>query len=297
MNVPSQAARRRALPVAVGLSVGLGAVAAGCVGRSGREVPQPAPVRYHVSVQAQFETSGQDGEGAALSALQGLGSRAEALELDLSLRWAREYRDGSEGLLVAFDRAAGTARGPEGERRIDPHPLQGRSVELRRFPDGELLRVGLLEHVAGGDRGGELWAPVLAALSPRPPDIRGEGEHAARTARWPLFLNPGRGAWETIDADWTLLPMARIGSDRCWNLRYAGDWRTEGGDAAASPSLVIRAQGRAEGEVWISRADHGLVRHTLRWSRRLHLPLSVGAGAGGAIDQTQTYTAVLERSP
>lgn len=258
-----------------------------------READGPA-VDYAVTLDLAVATTAADAAGSPLAAIAPLADLRQRYTFDLRLAGARTYRDGSEGLLLRF--VDGSLLEGEGSAPQVPS-LVGRSVELRRFPDGELLRIDLLDHVAGGDRHGELLDPLYFALSPRPPDLPAPGATDRRTARWPLFLDRDRGLWTTVSADWTLAGTERIADDRVWKIDYQGIWTTEGGDRSHGPPIAAKGEGTVQGTVWLSQSDHGLVRHTLRWSRTLTLTYD-GAPAGPVtVVQRQAYEATVERRP
>lgn len=97
---------------------------------------------------------------------------------DVVTRWARDFRDGSRGRYVRFERAQTWP-----ERAVIPlpsrpdlawgaSPLQGAWLELRTFDSGEILAVEPLEGHVGREAGSlEALDLVWAALSPAPPDV------------------------------------------------------------------------------------------------------------------------------
>ncbi len=257
--------------------------------------PLGPPQRYRADLVIDVATEAVDASGAPVAAITPLSAFSLRYQLDLSLAYVRDYRDGSEGLLLRFE--GGSAREEaEGATPITP-VLVGRSLELRRFPDGEVLTIGLLQHAAGGDRHGELFDLLAPVLSPRPPDLPEVGATELRTARWPAFLDRQRGWWSTLEARWTLLATERIGPDRAWKLSYEGRWKVDGGDRSQGAPIEVTGEGPARGTVWLGQADHTLIRHELDWTRAIAITYPSAPQGPVVVRQRQQTRGTVERLP
>jgi hypothetical protein len=243
--------------------------------------PLGPPQRYRADLVIDVTTEAVDASGAPVAALAPLGAFSQRYQLDLSLAFVRDYPARAEA---------------EGAAPITPG-LVGRSLELRRFPDGEVLNIGLLQHAAGGDRHGELFDLLAPVLSPRPPDLPEVGATELRTARWPAFLDRQRGWWSTLEARWTLLATERIGPDRAWKLSYEGRWKVDGGDRSQGAPIEVTGEGPARGTVWLGQADHTLIRHELDWTRAIAITYPSAPQGPVVVRQRQQTRGTVERLP
>ena len=245
--------------------------------------PSVAPVvRLDASLDVGVRT---ESECPALPAVPDAATR---FELALTLTRSRVFRDGSVGWLLVFD---------DVQRDGAPHPLTGRSVELRRFGDGEILDVDLLEHALGGDRQLEVIDLLLPVVSPHPPDLR-PGGVAPRTTSWPLRLPDGRTWNGSSDATWTLKETDDAAGVRAWVFAYDGTWTTDGparGPRARSDRPQTTATGPLQGEVRISVRDGLVVSHTFDWARRLEVLYPRATKGPCHITQHQSFSGSLRR--
>lgn len=227
--------------------------------------PTPASVhvpalRYSVQLDARFDTTATGG---------GLGPWAEAAPF--SERWAleletapgRRYRDHSVGEVLWIRSATVDAgQGPA------PHPLAGHFVTVRRFASGEILAVEDAEHAVGGDRQLEVLDLLLPALSPKVPVLR-KGESVTWNTRWPLQLAGDLRQKGLLRLTWTLEALTRWQEVPAWALTYEGDWltRIQAGGGDRRSWVTTESPGQAEGALWLSRDDGGVLRHEFTWTR------------------------------
>lgn len=186
-----------------------------------------------------------------------------ALEGKIEWSYARTFRDGSMGHLVRLYDLRG--RVSRGERVTQaPVGLEGALLELRSFPDGEVLLVsGIAPYV--GDAGHlEVLDVLWPALSPHLPGSREEAEK--HTTSWPSWVAGGPKVRNRLVARWT-----RAGD--VWS--YAGALSSEGG--------YVRGQGDAEGEVALGGGGGRVRAHHFAWERA-----TTTRWPGGAL-VTQTY--------
>ena len=253
-----------------------------CGGRAVVGADGPAPARYLVRIGAEFgpildpttEAHLQDDKSAELS-------------LRLSVVPTRRFVDGSIGQRVQIDQGALNVDG----NSFDELELVGRSIELRTFPDGEILSLGWIDRWAGPRRFMEVFEVVFPAISPAPPSLK-KGETASRRIIWP-FLGQHRLRWDSaVDARWTNHGSIDRGTETVWHLAYEGPWRIHGGRRSGPEAIKVTSTGDAEGQVWFDKASGELVAHEFSWSREVHL-----AGAGGRLKQMQAFNGRVERLP
>jgi hypothetical protein len=239
------------------------------------------PLRYHLNLDSRFDFQAVEGTAASLDVLRAVGARTESLDLLVSIGRMREFRDGSFGELIRFERAL---------RDGKPMALEGRSVELRRFGDGEMLAINPANELVGGVRQGEVYDIVFLLLSPQPRSLK-KGETGMRTMRLPLQWSRTDGWTHQFRTQWTYMGATR-GKGGEQHLRYTGSSQTAGG--ANLPTVKVLGDGTVVGEVWYDRVDQGLRRHEVNWSRTVHVEYP---DVGVRISQLQEFVGRLERAP
>lgn len=261
------------------------------IGCAGRTVPTPDPdpiERFRVHIEADFTTQVPD-------ALVGQPEAAllEPVGMDLDLVLTRErsrtFRDGSLGYVVTFAEVEATIRRGGATAPADLS-LAGRAVELRTFEDGELLDVDLLQHAAGHGRYGDIFDLVFPILTPAPPDITGRGA-VPRAMHWPVRLSDTEQLLNTLWASWRLMES----SPAEWHLGYSGRWAIRGAQLAAGRKVPAGGEGEGEGEIWLSRQDGSLQKHTFSWQRELTLIYAPHEDEVLRVRQQQAFTGRLER--
>jgi len=274
-------------------------VAVLCVGLLGacgpKQPPSSTPTthRYHLELELHTEASAPGAPAALAEAVEAYGGVDERHEITLEVSRARRFRDGSEGLLVHITDAQITPSGGSSQRS----GLAGRAVELRRFGDGEILQLGPVAPLSGGDRQGEVLDLIFPLLSPNPPDLR-RGETAPRVARWPFRLSGEVGQRGMIELRWTHEDTVELDAISTHHLRYEGTWETLGSDRATERPRGIRALGEAEGEVWLGRTDLVLQQHRFSWTRSVVIRgPSIGEEERREVHQEQQFVGVLRRLP
>ncbi len=252
----------------------------------------PATERLRVQLSADYTTAGRQVLSAASAAL--LAPVGLDLDVVLSRQEARRFRDGSVGWLVRFESASGTVRRGE-ETAAAPLTLAGRSIELRTFPDGELLDVSLAEYIVGPGRHGDALDVIFPAITPAPPLLK-DHQTAPRAMSWPVRISTESVALFTLRAQWTQLESAPR------HLSYTGPLSMRGTHAIADRRMPISARGEGSGEVWL-RSDGALLRHVFSWSREVSLGYP-GPGEFDPIDpepirlrQSQRFVGTVERLP
>lgn len=209
------------------------------------------------------------------------------VELDLRFGQVRRFRDGSLGMALHARSEAAWLRQGEQRTPLEPPGLAGRTVELRTFPDGEILAVNLADHWVGPDRYGDVLDLLFPLLSPAPPALE-EGAEAARAVTWQARLAGGRAWRGVVDAVWHNAGQVTVEGVETWHLTWRGPWRTQGRDGTTAPPLSLEARGEVSGEVWIATADLRPVRAEIRGERALHL---------GGLTQVQRLQATATRRP
>ena len=209
------------------------------------------------------------------------------LKLSLGVQAVRRFRDGSVGHRVHFQTAELSKEG----HTWDGLELAGKAVELRTFPDGEILTIGWNERIAGANRFMDVFEVMFPAISPAPPSIKPK-EQINRRIIWP-FMGPDRLRWDSaVDAVWTNGGIEERGGLKAWRISYDGPWRIHGGRRRGEEPVQFKAIGAATGTVWIDRQTGDLLAHTFDWSREVTVK-----GDGGQLSQRQTFTGTVEGVP
>ncbi len=194
--------------------------------------------------------------------------------LDGTVAWSytRTFRDGSMGHLVRFPELR--ARIERGGQTVDvPVPFADAVLELRGFPDGEVLAVAGASRWTGEAGHIELLDVLWTGLSPHLPGSRAEAEE--HTSSWPAWVKDGPRVRHRLKARWT------PGGDG-WT--YEGALEGQGG--------YVEASGTARGTVTLAKGDTRLQGHTFTWTRTTRTTWPTGAD----VRQTFTYTGRLEHA-
>ena len=254
----------------------------GCGGRAVVSVDGPSPVRYVFSVSGDFGAISDASTGSNLQ---------DATEAELVLRLSvvpvRRFIDGSLGQRVRVDHATLSVDG----QPYDELELEGRTVELRTFPDGEILTLGWVDRWAGPHRFMEVFEVVFPAISPAPPSLK-RGQTSSRRIIWP-FLGDDRLRWDSaVDARWTNHGPVEHMNSKAWHLAYEGPWRVHGGRRTGAGAFKASASGDASGSVYFDQGSGDMVTHQFSWSREVSL-----SGPGGRLTQAQAFSGKVERLP
>ena len=239
-------------------------------------VPMEAVERYSVAIEAGF--------GPVVAADDELQPAMDAqLEMVVSLRPTRRFRDGSMGRLLVVEQAKLKVNG-------EPSPLElvGRSAEVRTFPNGEILDIGWGEKLSGPNRYMDVFEVLLPALSPAPPSVD-VGAEARRRILWPF--RSGRSLrWDNaVQAVWGNAGLVEVeGHSPQWDLNYEGPWALEGNTRFVDPEIGFRARGDAKGTVRVEHPSGRLISHRFEWSRTAQV-----LGENG-VEQEQSFRGQLE---
>lgn len=253
----------------------------------------PTSHRYRLELDLRTEVTAPDAPAALVEALEAHGSVDERHALTLEVSRSRRFRDGSEGLLIHITEADVMPAGGSSQRS----GLAGRALELRRFGDGEILQMGPVAPLAGGDRQGEVLDLIFPLLSPSPPDLR-SGQTAQRVARWPFRLAGDVGQRGMVELNWHYEDTAELDGIGTHHLTYEGPWETLGSDRASDWPRGMRALGEAEGEVWLGRADLMVQQHRFSWTRSVVIRgPRLGEQSRREVYQEQEFVGVLRRLP
>ena len=262
------------------------------LGCAGRLAPAPAPdpiERFRLQIEADFSTvlpeELVDQPEAALLEPVGLD-----LDLTLTKEPSRTFRDGSLGYVVTFAAVEATLRRGEAAVPVDLS-LTGRAVEIRAFGDGELLDVDLLEHAAGVGRYGDVFDLIFPVLTPAPPDTISSRAVIPRAMHWPVRLSKTEQLLNTLWASWSMMESTPAE----WHLGYSGRWAIRGSQLAGGRRVPAGGEGEGSGEVWLSRQDGQLQRHTFQWQRELTLIYAPREDEVIRVKQQQVFSGQLER--
>ena len=218
---------------------------------------------YAVEFGATYDLSSEEEAAGVWSPMR---SFHESVTANVGVRFTRNFRDDSHGWWIEIYQMEVLTSRNERSVLTAPHPLEGLGVELRRFGDGEILKIDQAEYWFGGERGGESYDFIFPLISPHPPDM-GRGEEAYRRTRWPFSASGVLGWANHQDAQWQNKGTEQFEGQKVWRLHYTGTWRIEGGSNAPLPSAQVSGTGPISGEVLIRVADYRVVHHTFDWTR------------------------------
>jgi hypothetical protein len=209
------------------------------------------------------------------------------LDTVVSLTDVRLFRDGSVGKKAVFESAGLLKDGTV----VEDFELAGRAVEMRTFPDGEILAIGWIEKAAGPGRMLDVFEIIFPALSPAAPSLR-HNQEAKRRIFWP-FVGQNQLRWESaVDAIWRNNGLRGEHGYDAWEIEYAGPWKIRGGRRGQSHAVRFIADGEAKGTVLFDRQTGHLMRHQLSWTRFVTVE-----GSAGPVSQNQSFQVLVERIP
>lgn len=235
------------------------AILMACSMHHASEVSIESVERYSISVEAEF--------GPVVVEDRVLQPSLDAeLDLVVSLRPTRRFRDGSMGRLLTIEQAKLKVNG-------EPSPLEltGRSAEVRTFPNGEIVDIGWGGKLSGPNRYMDVFEVVLPVISPAPPSVE-VGAEARRRILWP-FRNGRSLRWDNaVQAVWGNAGLVDVeGHSPQWQLIYEGPWSLEGNTRFVEPEIGFRARGATKGTVRVEHPSGRLMSHQFDWSRTAHV--------------------------
>ena len=253
-----------------------------------RDKPPPPPEAWTYTISGTRSVSTTATGAGAAAMPKGLSGTSEA-----SMAWtataglSTQHPDGSITELLRID-APGSA-------------MHERAFGLRRFDDGEVLRVERLLDLA--DTGLAAWDPILGAISPARPEIVTLKRPGNRALQWTARLGTAQFLRTNCPAIWTLIEDDGAGVEG-WqgraveHLRYEG---TCGMSGRADPEhgsgpVPLRGDGQVSGEVWWDAGTHQVLRHDLVLERTVRSRWAASSGRVEVI-QEQTYSVRVDWSP
>jgi len=242
----------------------------------------PVSSQYQITLDADFETTTPDH-------VQDFPPVGYSLDMDVSIAYSRDFRDGSIGSLFRFEDVESSLI-REGQEEPVPNDLMGRTVEVRTFPDGRLLDIDMVEHIAGFRRYGEVFDLIFPLLHPHPPDIPA-GEAVLRTASWPIKI-ANRQRWQNVvHYRWQIVHE----DENSWTLGYEGEWRVRGGQAISQLPMRIGGRGQIQGEVVLEKSTRLLLSHSFSWNRDMNFDYPTTTPT--QVQQMQRFSGSIERLP
>ena len=208
------------------------------------------------------------------------------MQLRLRVEPTRAFRDGSYGRNIYID-SVSVQTGSDAQPIATQ--LRGRSVELRTFPDGEILDIAWSDKVAGDGRYLDVFEMVYPAVSPSAPTIS-EGDIIKQRIIWPFRIENSMRWDNIVDAIWRNHGKSEVTGGETWLLSYEGAWGTEGKTRRMLPKQEWKGRGAAKGDVHFDKKTSDLVRHSMNWSRVVSV-----RGEGGVLIQRQEFTGSMER--
>jgi hypothetical protein len=244
----------------------------------------PNERRLAVHLEATFHTVAMRGT-QQIGSLSPWTNSACTLDTIVSLTPSRGFRDGSLGSVVRFEQASLSTK----DGNPLPFTLEGRTVELRRFPDGEILDVDLADHVIASDRLVGVFDLLFPLISPFPPDLPRDGVKVPRVLSWPVIDDKGNGWRNRADTEWTLERTESVGDRKALRLEYVGPWTGKGKDAVGTVPIALAAHGQASGVVWYDAATFDLVAEEFHWRRQVSWTAGRGVAAT-TVTQDQDFS-------
>ncbi len=204
------------------------------------------------------------------------------VDMRLSSTRTRRFRDGSIGRLLRFETANITVN--DSPTFLD---LEGRSVEIRTFPNGEILDIVWMDKVSGHGRYMDVFGVVFQALSPAPPSLN-VAEQVNRRIIWPYRVGKQLRWDNTVNAVWTNQGMVKNEEYSAWKLHYDGPWTVKGGTRFQTPEVKFAARGTGTGTVEMDARARELLNHRFEWNR------NVTVTGRQTVTQSQAFRGVVE---
>jgi hypothetical protein len=235
-------------------------------------------------VEASFHTIATRGS-ERIASLEPWMDTACTLDAAISLTPNRAFRDGSLGSVLRFEKATLTTR----DGAPLPLGLEGRTVELRRFPDGEILDVDLVEHVIGSDRLLGVFDLLFPLVSPFPPDLPKDRVKVHRLLLWPVLDEQRKGWYQRAETDWVLAGIEPFGDRQANRLEYEGPWTGEGKDPVGTVPVALSSRGHVSGVLWYDTDTLDLVGQEFHWRRQVSWIAGRGEAAA-TVTQDQDFS-------
>jgi hypothetical protein len=235
-------------------------------------------------VEANFYTMATRGS-ERISSLEPWTVTACTLDTTISLTPSRTFRDGSLGSVLRFEEATLQTR----DGTPLPLTLAGRTVELRRFSDGEILDIDFAEHVIASDRLVGVFDLLFPLVSPFPPDLPEDRVPVPRSLVWPV-LDANRNGWyQRAETAWTLAGTETVGDREAVRIEYVGPWTGRGKDAVGTVPVGLASHGQASGVLWYDAKTLDLVAQEFHWRRQVRWTAGRGEMAATVV-QDQDFS-------
>jgi len=271
------------------LLVGVLSATPAIAGRKSREVVLPDSWSWQVDAK---RTSSSSAVGAgAIDMPASLSSPQETVaSWKVQGAWGPVHPDGSLTELLRVE-APGD-------------PMDTRIFGIRKFADGELLRIERLASAALG--GLDSWDPILLALSPAMPEEVSAKRSSTRALQWTARVGSGVYFRSNCPAVWSIVsdtPPLELatgvqgGAEGLQHLHYEAHCGLNGrADLAGGRPVPFRGEGSLVGDVWWDPTARWVVRHELSLERKVY---SRWPGVNGSLEliQTQAYTVKASRTP
>ena len=252
------------------------AIPGAAIAKRSKAPPPPTAWTYTVT-GTRTVTTKASGEGAPGMPPGLAGAQTDDIHWTATAGVVRQNPDGSLSELLRID-APDTA-------------LHGRAFGLRRFDDGEVLRVERLLELA--DTGLAGWDPILVALSPARPEKVTTKTPGKRALQWTARLGTARFLRSNCPATWTVVDDGGAGVAG-WqgrpveHVRYEATCGLNGrSDVPGGGPVPLRGQGSLHGDVWWDAETHQVLRHDLSLERTV---LSRWVTSEGRVEVAQDQT-------
>jgi len=228
-------------------------------------------LQYSLNLHAEFQSIDCDG------CLIGLAPNEEIdFNWVIELASGAQHRDSSHDIhLRIVDSEAKDSSGTKLSLDYDD-----RTVLLRSFQSGELLKIDHSWRLSGPERHMDVFDLIFPLLFPSPPALD-EGATHMESMRWPVRWTPSSNGTNQLLLEWQFVAND---NDRV-QIDYGGDWSTDG----RWNHLAVNGKGEATGQVWLAPNGGLAIEHRFKWMRELCYEGS------RRLCQQQQFSGVLER--
>lgn len=234
--------------------------------QAGFQLPQH---QYHIQTVGFFENKSLDG---VLSS-EASPKFSVSMDWQVALAAAEQLRDDSAWMRLTVTKA---------DYAVNDAPIsssaEGKIVDLRVFPWGELLSVRYMDYLSGDGRWLDVFEPILPSLFPNLPNLK-KGETKQQEQRWPIVEGEQTIVRAANRINWHRMPD----EGELWVYSYEGIWLPN------SRGNLQMQTGTVKGQVWILPEDPWIIKHQFNWARHI-------IDNDNQKQQSQTFTGEVRRT-
>lgn len=202
--------------------------------------------QYQINAIGEFETRTQEGA-------EPHDAFSVSLNWEVDLEPVEQLRDDSSWLRLTVRSAV---------YELNDNPLssraEGKVIDFRIFPWGELLSVRYMDHLSGDGRWLDVFEPIIPSLFPNLPDLK-KGESKQQELRWPIVEGE-----TTLVRGANRITLQRLPDEGALRVfRYDGIWLSN------ERGPLAMQEGKVQGQVWLAEGEPWVIRHQFTWSRQI----------------------------